>query len=85
MITQFKDYTDNQPSQKQEEIDHVIQEYLGTYERKMMIFENYWNDSFFNETNNQSVKPFLENIGNLIGESVSTSHRMIHSKADLSQ
>jgi len=77
MITQFKDYTQQTP-QSQETFDPV------QYERRMMVFENYWNDSVFNGFNNQSVKPFLENIGLMIGEQVTVGHRYITSKESLS-
>ena len=84
MITQFKDFSFNHPVQDQKVIDRVIEEYLGTFERKMMVFENYWNSEFFSEFRNQSVKPYLENIGNLIGESVTVGHRYIDSQESLS-
>jgi len=77
MITQFDDYT----------LLHqqMIEEYLGTFERRMMVFENfYWDKPIFGDYSNQSMKPFLENIGNLIGEKVTVTHRFVNSKNDLS-
>jgi hypothetical protein len=82
MITQFKDYTNTRQLNEQEGFDHILTEPLGV-ERKMMVFENYWNDSFFNGFNNQSVKPFLENLQFMIGEPVTVGHRYINSKEDL--
>jgi hypothetical protein len=82
MKTHFTDFTNTHPSKIQEEMDHI--EDLGTYESpRMMVFENYWGDSIFNGFNNQSVKPFLENIGQMIGEPVNVGHRYINSKTDL--
>ena len=83
MITQFKDYTTNQSPQALEEFDHVIIENKGIYPKRMMVFENYWSDSFFSSHSNQSCKPFLENIGQLIGEQVTVGHKYINSKSDL--
>jgi hypothetical protein len=45
MITQFKEYTTNQPpTQAQEEFDHVKIEKKGVYPKRMTVFENYWSD-----------------------------------------
>jgi hypothetical protein len=82
MITQFNDYS-NQLSQDQIEFDHVIVEPLNSYDKNMMIFENYWSGSIFNGFNNQTVKPFLVNISQMIGEPVNVGHRYISSKEDL--
>lgn len=89
MITHFKDYTDkndysDDPSLiKQLKIDRDFEKNLGTIKRRMMVFENYWNNSVFSEIGSQTVKPYLENIGNLINESVTVQHRFINSKNDL--
>jgi hypothetical protein len=83
MITQYKDFSFNHPIQDQKVINRVIEDYLGSYERKMMVFENYWNSEFFSEFSNQSVKPFIGNIGSLIGESVTVGHRFIDSTESL--
>lgn len=83
MITQFNDFESSQPSHDPIEIERTVQEYLGTFEKRMVIFENYMNTSLFTEVGTQSVKPYLENIGNLISEPVSTLHRVVNSKEDL--
>jgi hypothetical protein len=83
MITTLKKYEghhiDNQIEQ-----DHIISEYLGTFERKMLIFENYWTEEFF--TNDLSVKPFFENIGNILVNNlpVQVAHRYFDSEKSLS-
>jgi hypothetical protein len=83
MITNLNDFTNFQPDQVL--IDQTIEEYLGIFERRMLVFENfYWDKPVFGDYSNQSVKPFLENIGNLIGEKVTVTHRFINSKSDLS-
>jgi hypothetical protein len=83
MITNLNDFTNVQPDQVL--IDQVIEEYLGTFERRMMVFENFnWDKPVFSEYSNQSMKPYLENLGTLIGEKVSTYYRVINSKSDLS-
>lgn len=84
MITQFNNFNINDPVQEPTLQDKVIHEYLGIFERKMMIFENYWNGQFFNVFGIQSVKPFLENIGHLIGENVIVGHRFVDSTESLS-
>jgi len=84
MITQFTNFTTNNQVQEPSLQDKVIHEYLGVFERKMMIFENYWNGEFFSDLKNQSVKPFLENIGILIGEKVTVGHRFVDSTDSLS-
>jgi len=77
MITQFDDYTLLQ--------QQTIEEYIGTFERRMMVFENFnSNKPVFDDFSNQSVKPYLKNLGTLIGEKVSTFHRVINSKSDFS-
>jgi hypothetical protein len=73
MITQFNDYT-----------QQTTEEYLGTFEKKMMVFENYWDGHFFSGFKNTSVLPYLGNIGNLIEEDVTVGHRFIDSKESLS-
>ncbi len=75
MITQYQDFTDNQPSKNQEKIKR---------KRMMMVFENYWNNSVLGGIDNLSVKSYLTNIGNLCGEEVHVSHRFIDSKKSLS-
>jgi len=71
MKTQFKDFIDN-PLQDQDEFGHVKIEQLGN-DRRMMVFENYWGDPCFNGLNTQSCRPFLENIGLLIGRKTNGS------------
>jgi len=83
MITQFDNFQSNSTIQDQLEIDHTIEEYLGTYEKKMVVFENNWTGTYFNDSPNQSAKPFLCNIGQLIGEQVDVEHFTIHSKENL--
>ena len=83
MITQFNDFNFTQPPQIQDEFGHVKIEHLEN-DRRMMVFENYWGDSCFNQLNTQSCRPFLENIGLLIGEQVTVGHRYINSITDLS-
>jgi hypothetical protein len=83
MITTFNEYTGkrdliNQPFSDQEK---VVQEYVGTFERKMLILENPWNYNLFND---QSVKPFLSNIGNLISQNIKVGYGYIDSKQGLS-
>lgn len=79
MITQFQEYNTSKEANFTEQ-QKIVQEYLGTYERKILILENYWNLDIFN---NQSVKPFYENIGNLICDDVKVAHRYIDSKEGL--
>jgi hypothetical protein len=82
MKTQFKDFINTRTSQIKEELDHI--ENVDTYQpKRMLVFENYWNDTFFNQFNNQSCRPFLENIGLMVGEEVAVGHRYINSKSDL--
>ena len=85
MITQFNRYNQTliEPD-KQTEVDHVISEYLGTFERKMLILENYWTEKLF--TNNLSVKPFLENIEDILVNNlpVFVAHRYFDSEKSLS-
>ena len=83
MITQFNDFNAQHelttpPISDQEKI---VQEYLGTFERRMLILENPWNFDVFN---GQSVKPFLKNLGNLISKDIKVGHRFIDSKQGLS-
>jgi hypothetical protein len=83
MITLFENFCPDQPVQDQLVIDHTIEEYLGTYDRKMVVLENNWTNSYFNDSPGQSAKPFLQNIGQLIGEQVEVEHFTIHSKENL--
>ena len=83
MITLFNDFYSNHSLHLQEKANFTNEEHLDVEGRKMMIFESCWNNSFFTSKDNQSVRPYLENIGNLIGETVITSHRFINSKDDL--
>ncbi len=84
MITLFEDYTDDkQISQYQKDRVQDVTFENGIYPKRMMVFENYWEDSCFNNLNNQSCKPFLENISFLIGEEVHVGHRYIQSIHDL--
>ena len=78
MITQFRDYNISQIDYDAQE--KIISEYIGTFERKILILENYWNPDLFNR---QSTKPFFEQIGNLINEDVMVGHRYIDSKQGL--
>ena len=82
MKTHFKDFTNTQPLQVHEELDYI--ENLEIYQpKRLMVFENYWQDSFFNGYNNQSCQPFLENISQMIGEPLNVCHRHVSSKTDL--
>ena len=82
MKTKFKDFINTQPAKIQEELDHL--DNLEIYQpKRMMVFENYWNNTFFNQFNNQSVRPFLENIGLMAGEDITVGHRYINSQSDL--
>ena len=83
MITQFENFQSNSTIQDQLEIYHTIEEYLGTYEKKMVVFENNWTWTYFNDSTSQSAKSFLCNIGQLIGEQVDVEHFPIHSKDNL--
>ena len=78
MITQFKEYNDCQEDYVAQE--QVIEEYIGSFERKMLILENYWNPNLFN---NLSIKPYFVNLGNLINEDVRVGHRFIDSNEGL--
>ena len=61
--------------------DQTIEEYLGTFEKKMMVFESYWNDNVFD---NQSIKPFIKNIGSLVCDEIKVAHRYFDSEQGLS-
>jgi uncharacterized protein YozE (UPF0346 family) len=64
MITTLKKYEDHR-FDNQTETYHAISEYLGTFERKMVIFESNWDtEDIFNSI---SVYPFLSNIPNILG------------------
>lgn len=80
MITQFNKYTDSQTNQSQDEIDNVVQEYLGTFERRLYCFESSWSPNVYC---NQSCRPFIENLGNLIAEDIQVGYRSFDSKDQL--
>ena len=80
MITQFEQFTDSPTTLKQKEINHIVHEYLGTFERLMLCFESPWN---FNVYNKQSCKPFIENLNILTGENIEVGHRYFESAAQL--
>jgi len=85
MITQFNEYRNNlvQPDNQIEQ-DHIISEYLATFEPKMVILENYWTEELFSNT--LSVMPFLSNIGNILENDriIRVAHRYFDSAESLS-
>lgn len=82
MITQFKDYL---PSQNEREcpvslVDQTIQEYLGTFRRRIFILESYWEPHIFKT---KSVYPLISSLGNFITEDVVVGHRYFDSSESL--
>jgi hypothetical protein len=48
MITQFEKYTFNSETiQNQDEIEHIVQEYLGSLEHKLYCYESYWDSNIY--------------------------------------
>jgi len=48
MITLFDQFNDTQlHDENQELIDHTVQEYLGSFERRMICFESSWQDDLY--------------------------------------
>lgn len=85
MIVNFDEYSTNQSiiAPNIDNTTKVIHDYLGAFENRMVVFENNWCGSYFQNPTNQSMEPFLKNISKLIGENVDVSHFTIHSKENL--
>ncbi|MCX6303975.1 MAG: hypothetical protein NT040_03315 [Bacteroidetes bacterium] len=85
MITKFKYFLGHQPFFKLIEKKQETKNFWDSHERKMIVFENYWNNTYFDDFDNLSVTPFLNNISYLIGgKEVKINHRFIDSKKSLS-
>ena len=81
MITLFDKFTDTQPhDDKQELIDHTVQEYLGSFERRMLCFESSWQNNLYNK---QSVKPFIMNLDQLVEQPISVGYKYFESGEQL--
>lgn len=63
MLTQFDQFMLDKITQNQEQIDHVVADYLGSFAPHMIYFESSWENNLYSK---QSIKPFLDHIDNLI-------------------
>lgn len=80
MITLFSEYTNTETEQKQEELENIVAEYMGSFEPRLYHLEGYMNDNLYSS---QSTKPFIGNLGNLIGSPVAVGHRYFETKEQL--
>ena len=63
MLTQFDKYMQDKIKKNQEEIDHVVADYLGSFAPHMIYFESSWANDLYCK---QTIKPFLDHLDNLI-------------------
>jgi hypothetical protein len=63
MLTQFEEYLQSQTHKNQEEIDHVVADYLGSFFPHMLYFESSFQNDLYRP---QSIKPFLDHLGSLL-------------------
>jgi len=63
MTTQFDQFMKDKITKNQEEIDHVVADYLGSFAPHMIYFESSWANDLYCK---QTIKPFLDHIDNLI-------------------
>jgi hypothetical protein len=80
MKTLFNQFTNTEQEQKQEDLENIIAQYMGSFEPRLYHFEGYMNTNLYSS---QSTKPFMENLDNLIGEPVQVGHRYFESKEQL--
>jgi hypothetical protein len=81
MITLYDKFVDTQShDENQELIDHTIQEYLGSFERRMLCFESRWIDDLYQKL---SVKPFIENLDQLTGQPITVGYKYFESGEQL--
>jgi hypothetical protein len=81
IITLFDQFNDIQShNENQELIDHTIQEYLGSFERRMLCFESSWQDDLYKK---QSIRPFIENLDQLLGQQITIGYKYIESGEQL--
>lgn len=63
MLTRFDKFMLDKITQNQEQIDHVVADYLGSFAPHMLYFESSWQNDLYCK---QTVKPFLDHIDSLI-------------------
>lgn len=80
MITLFDQFSNTEAEQKEEDLEHIVTEYIDSFEPRLYHFEGYMNTNLYSS---QSTKPFMENLGNLIGEPVQIGHRYFESGQQL--
>ena len=80
MITLFNQFSKTEAEQKQEDLEHIVAEYMVSFEPRLYHFEGYMNTNLYSS---QSTKPFMGNLGNLIGEPVKVGHRYFESGEQL--
>jgi hypothetical protein len=80
MITQFEQFTEYPSTGNPKEIEHIVQEYLGGFERRMLCFESPWNLDVYSK---RTCKPFIENLNLLTGENIEVGYRFFESAEQL--
>jgi hypothetical protein len=81
MITLYDKFVDTQPHDaNQELIDHTLQEYIGSFERRMLCFESAWQNNLYNK---QSVKPFIMNLDQLVEQPITVGYKYFESGEQL--
>ena len=76
MITQFNKFTESPNSLSQDDIKHTIQEYSGSFERRMLCFESEWQNNLYKK---RSVEPFIRNIDTLTREPIFVGYKYFES------
>jgi hypothetical protein len=83
MITLFDQFNDTQPHQNQVPdpvTDHVINEYLGSYEPRLLYFESPWLNDLYDK---QNMRPFIENIDHILLPPVHVGYKTFYSAEQL--
>ena len=80
MITLFNQFSKTEQEQEKEDLENIVEQYMGSFEPRLYHFEGYMNTNLYSS---QSTKPFIENLSNLIGESVEVGHRYFESGEQL--
>lgn len=82
MLTQFDKYMQDKIAKNQEQIDHVVADYLGSFAPHMLYFESSWSNDLYSK---QTIKPFLDHLDNLIPMQppVSVGHKYFDSAEQL--
>lgn len=81
MITLYDKFVDTQPhDENQELIDHTLQEYIGSFERRMLYFQAPMTNNLYST---ETVRPFIKNLYQLIDQPITVGFKHFESGAQL--